>query len=392
MGTTKKEDLAIITKEPFPIGMAATNRIISYSRIIARYKYVKVFIAKPTEDFNSQFNFQPKGNFEGIDYEYTYGNVIWPKSKSKSYKSLILFKGYLKLIIRIIQQKPKTVIIYTSSLSIRILSILLKFLLKYKLVIEENEYPKILNRTKNKFLRQIHLTPYKNCDGMLVMTNELANYYKSVQAKEVHILPMTVDISRFNNIEDNVNELNYFIYVGGGGGFKRDGVFDIVKGFSIFLKKYPEYKLLIIGPYNPTDDSIKTILRFISENNLSESIKLTGSKPTNIIPSYLFHAKGIVMAPPKDFESGGFPTKLGEFLMSGTPVITTAVSDIPKYLNNSNSYIVKTNSPEDIEKAMIQIVSDNKRAKIVGLKGKELAQIHFNAETYLDNLMAFLRV
>lgn len=392
MSTKRKVDIAIITKEPFPIGMAATNRIISYSRIIARHKYVKVFIAKPSEDVKSQFNFQSNGNFEGIDYEYTYGKVVWPKSKSKLHKSLILFKGYLKLVVRLLKQKPKTVIIYSNSLSIRILFIFLRFLLKYKLVIEENEYPKILNRTKNKLLRQIHLTPYKFCDGMLVITNELARYYNSIHAKEVFVLPMTVDITRFNNIENNVNESNYFIYVGGGGGFKRDGVFDIVKGFAIFSQKHTEYKLLIIGPYNPEDENIINIKQFIDKNNLTDSITLTGSKPTNVIPSYLFCAKGIVMAPPKNFTSGGFPTKLGEFLMSGTPVITTAVSDIPKYLNSSNAYIVKINNPNDIAFSMEQIVEDSELAIKVGLRGKELAQVHFNAETYLDSLISFLGI
>lgn len=392
MGFHKNIDIAIVTEEPFPIGMAASNRITSYAIVLAKTKIIKVFITKPTENEKQQYNFESTGIYYGVEYEYTSGSVIWPKEKSKALKFYLRLKGYLTLIKKLYVQKPQTVVLYTSNFSTRIVIYLMKIILNFRFIIEENEYPKIINQTKNKMFRYINLSMYKKCDGMLVMTDELAQYYKSINAKDVFVLPMTVNISLFENIDIKVSESNYFIYVGGGGGFKRDGVFDVVKGFTLFRKKYPEYKLLIIGPYNSGYDSIKAIVNWIDENQLGENIILTGSKPTNIIPSYLLKATGIVMAPPKNFESGGFPTKLGEFLMSGVPVITTAVSDIPKYLNNDNSFIVKTNSPQDIALAMAHIVEDYLLAKKIGLRGKELAQIHFNAETYLDNLLTFLKI
>jgi len=389
---TKNIDLAIVTNEPFPIGMAATNRIISYASIIANNKKVKVYITKPTEKINTQFNYNASGEHKKIVYEYTSRRVIWPEEKSKLFKFKIIFYGYLNLIIALLKQKPKTIIIYTSNISTRLLLIILKPFLRYRLIIEENEYPKVLKRTNNKVLLKINFLSYKKCDGMLVITEELESYYKSMKSKDVHVLPMTVDTSRFKKMEGNVIETNYFIYVGGGGGFKRDGVFDIVKGFAIFQKNYPEYNLLLIGPYNPKDENIQAIIQFIDNNNLSGNITLTGPKSTNEIPSYLSHAKGIIMAPPKNFVSGGFPTKLGEFLMSGTPVITTAVSDIPKYLNSSNSYIIKKNNPQGIAISMEKIIQDEVQADKIGLKGKETAFIHFNAETYLNDLMTFLKI
>ena len=102
MRKKNKIDLAIVTNAPFPIGMASTNRILSYAKTIAIEKLVKVYIPKPTEDIRNQRNFTTKGIIDDIQYEYMNKTTLWPFDKSKIFKLGVVLIGYFKLIREVI--------------------------------------------------------------------------------------------------------------------------------------------------------------------------------------------------------------------------------------------------------------------------------------------------
>jgi len=57
----------IFTAEPFPIGMAATNRIISYAKGFLYHNIeVEVVCFRKTEIRGSKRNYEIKGVYEGI--------------------------------------------------------------------------------------------------------------------------------------------------------------------------------------------------------------------------------------------------------------------------------------------------------------------------------------
>jgi glycosyltransferase involved in cell wall biosynthesis len=383
--------IIIVTTEPFPLGMAATNRIISWAGVIATSGIqIKTYIIKPTENPNHIQNKFATGVHKGISFEYVNKTTIWPKQRSKLYKLFTLFKGYYLMIRCIKRDSPAIVVTYTNDNIIEIILLLIRPFLKYKIVTEETEYPKILKKKYCRFITNLYLSIYRFSDGMLVITKELSDYYKSIGAKNVFYLPMTVDSSRFDNLVKVTTNQPFFLYVGGSGGFKRDGVFDIIKAFHLFSIKYPTYKFIVVGPVDETNEEFKKMKSYISDNNLNNKILFTGSKSTNDIPQLLADATGIVMAPPKNFVSGGFPTKLGEFLAAGTPVICTRVSDIPLYLNEANSYLSDPGDITSLSILMEEIILYPEISITKGQKGKELAQSVFNAETYKNSLLKHL--
>ncbi|MFT5726129.1 MAG: glycosyltransferase involved in cell wall biosynthesis [Desulforhopalus sp.] len=384
-------DLAIVTNESIPVGMAATNRILSYSKALAKSYKVKIYIPKPTEDIEKPLNLNIKGAIDNIEYEYVYGDTIWPYEKSKLKKIGIILNGYFKLIKCLFRDKPKTILLYSSSFTLRLLIIMLRQFICFRLIIEENEYPKIL-RSTNKFLIRIHLSVYKHADGMVVMTKELLDYYRKINVNNIFILPMTVDSTRFTNKSEIGFSFEYFIYVGGNGGFVRDGVLDIVKAYKYLTDGFPNIKLVIVGPIGKKGKVFVEIQNYLRKHNLENNVVFMGSKPSNEIPIFLQNALGVVMAPPKNFSSGGFPTKLGEFLASGTPVITTKVSDIPLFLNDSNSFTVDPQNVVGIYEAMKWIITNKERALAIGANGKALALSCFNVEKYLSDLVDFFNL
>jgi glycosyltransferase involved in cell wall biosynthesis len=383
-------DIVLVTHEPFPLGMAATNRIISYLKPLSSLDIlIKVMITKPTEKITFLVNKEAKGIFQGIHFEYVNGTTIWPGKHSKLRKLYLVFSAYLFLIGNLHRDKPKIIITYTSDFFTRIILLLFRPVFQFRLIFEETEYPKILKNSKNRFIQSIHLSLYRRANGMMVMTPELEKYYKGLGAKNILSMPMTVDNSRFNSLNTDHRKEGYFVYVGGSGGFLRDGVLDIIKAFALFSKINHHFRLLIVGPVDESNGITKDIYQFVQEQSLTKKVVFTGAKPTNEIPEILFSATGIVMAPPKNFTSGGFPTKLGEFLASGTPTICTSVSDISTYLDENNSFLVEAGDINGISKAMDTIVLDPKKAIAIGLGGKKLANTAFNAETYISELLIF---
>jgi glycosyltransferase involved in cell wall biosynthesis len=387
----KKYDIIVVTRESFPIGMAGTNRIISYLKPLHEKDFsVKVYITKPHKEINI-LSKETRGLFDGIHFEYTNNTTVWPSKGKKLKKLQIVVSSYFNIIKKLYADKPSIIITYTNDFFSISLLLLFRMILKYRLIIEETEYPKILTKsvTKSKTIQKIHFYIYRKVNGLLVITKELEAYYRSIGVKNIFVLPMTVDFSRFENLEI-VNKENFFTYVGGTGGFIRDGVLDIIKAFNKFIETNPNYKLFIVGPIDENIDITKEIYQFVKQNSLSQTVIFTGPKKSFEIPAFLIKARGIVMAPPKNFDSGGFPTKLGEFLASGTPTICTKVSDISEYLNASNSFLVNAGDVEGICNAMNDIVSDPEKSQKVGMEGKVLASIIFNAKTYLPDFIKFI--
>jgi len=387
----KEYEIVVITRESFPIGMAGTNRIISYLKpFCERSILAKVYITRPTgRSYNVQ-NKGIKGIFEGIHYEYATNTPKWPLDASKLKKIHLIVSGYYYTFAWLIKDRPAVIITYTSDFFTKLFLLFFQYFLTYRLIIEETEYPKILKITKNRFLQKLHLSLYKLADGMLVITPVLGTYYKELGVKNVFVLPISVDISHFPLDSGSINKQKYFTYVGGSGGFNRDGVFDIIKAFELFSQEKSDFKLLIVGPIDETNKTTQDIFQYIKNRSLSEKIIFTGSKSSEEIPKILMEATGIVMAPPKDFESGGFPFKLGEFLASGTPTICTKVSNVTAYLDESNSFLTEPGDIIGISKAMKQIVADLEMSANIGSKGRELAISKFDAKTYSYDLFNFL--
>ena len=74
-----------------------------------------------------------------------------------------------------------------------------------------------------------------------------------------------------------------------------------------------------------------------------------------------------------------FPTKLGEMLMSGIPVITTTVGDANLYLENGkNAFIIEPEDEVMLIECMKLILDNPIEAKTIGKAGKLVAEKYFN--------------
>ena len=386
-----KKKIGIVFQDPFPIGMASSNRVLSYAKELAINQNVKIYIPLPTESEEHIINKSASGKINGINFEYINKTTTWPLNYSKISKFFILIKNIFCLLNTLKKDKPEVLIFYSNSKWMSCIITLVYFLFNFIIIIEENEFPKVLNTNLSRLRKNFILYVYRFADGMIVMTNELENYYKSIKVKKVFVLPMTVDFERYSKKKDTFkNKESYFAYVGSNGGFLRDGLLDSVIAFNIFYKKYNKFKFYIIGPINKSNVIFLKLEEYILNNSLENSVLFLGSIASYEIPRYLQNATGLMITPPKNFTSGGFPTKLGEYLASGTPVIITKVSEISNYLSSDNAFLVEPGDTEEIYSKMALIVEKPNLSNTVGENGKMIAESIFGAKNYITKMENFM--
>ena len=228
-------------------------------------------------------------------------------------------------------------------------------------------------------------------DGISVISNSLRNYYMSIGIPEskISVVNMFVDSSRFRNIRRICTE-PYIAYCGVVS-YNKDGVNVLLKSFKLFLSKHPEYKLYIAGR-GETPSIIDELMQYCIDEGIINNVIFMGQISPNDMPTLLVNAKMLALARPNNLQSqNGFPTKLGEYLATGNPVVVTKVGEIPKFLiHMNNGILAEPDNIEDFAQKLLWVADNYEQAKVIGLKGQELVGSSFSYLTQaqiLYNLM-----
>lgn len=389
----KKTDLVVITNEPFPMGMGATNRLLSYISEIAKTKSVTVLIAVPTELPGMVNNTLAAGVFKNINFKYIHKKTIWPKKSSKLFKAYLIAISFPLLFVNLRKEKPKTVLLGGNDVKLIIIIWIFSKILRFNYFQEKSEKPPVLKEKTSVLKKTLYLSLYKYFDGIIVMTKELADLFNSLGQVNTFHLPMTVDLERFSNSEKQDRNINKTIFVYcGGGNIERDGLLSMVEAFIDVRESNENFEFQIIGPINVDSPYSKRVIELIESKEKTIYIKSLGKKNNDEIPNLLGNSDCLIMTPQKDFDSGGFPTKLGEFLATGKPVICTKVSEIPNYLDNNSAILIEPQNHEELKKAILRVIEDYQSFIHIGENGKRVAINCFVAEKYVDSLIHFLKL
>jgi glycosyltransferase involved in cell wall biosynthesis len=85
-----------------------------------------------------------------------------------------------------------------------------------------------------------------------------------------------------------------------------------------------------------------------------------------------------------------FPTKLGHYLSSATPVVATSVGDLTHYLENGKSAcLVPPNDMNKFADSVAFLLRNTRHAKAIGMAGREVAMRHFSLLANKSKLVRF---
>jgi len=232
-----------------------------------------------------------------------------------------------------------------------------------------------------RFPLRKHYEDVCKIDGFFGISTCLRDFFisKGVSPDKAHIINMTVDSSRFEGLTKTVKE-RYIAYCGVIYN-KKDGVDQLIKSFASTAKSHPDVKLYIIGPVLEKGDRNVNI-QLIEYLGLKDRVVLTGKISAKQMPQLLKNAEICALDRPDGLRAkAGFPTKLGEYLLSGNPVVITGVGDIPLFLQDGESALIARPDDQSSFAEKLNWALDNPdKARDIGKKGAEIALKYFNSE------------
>lgn len=139
----------------------------------------------------------------------------------------------------------------------------------------------------------------------------------------------------------------------------------LIDAFSKFANDFPDYNLTIYG-----EGSLRLELEhFIQSKGLQNRVMLPGSK--NSIQEYIKDVSLFVLS--SDYE--GIPNALIEAMAIGIPCISTDCSPggARELINNGeNGVIVECNNSVALAKAIVSLLEDREKAKMIGTNAKRI--------------------
>ena len=362
-------------------GEAWTNRVLAYAKGFAEAGEEVVLYYIITDKQRTK----PDINIPGVKVVN-----LWESDGfvAKRFKIVSFLKNLLRFP-RLVKKGDKLFVYGGYEYQLRMA---LKVREKAKVFCEITEHPQIFGKSKSAQRsndRKIRML--KKLDGLFVISNSLKQYYieQGIPEERIHVINMFVDTGRFN-VEKTVSKEQYVAYCGVVT-YGKDGVDILLKAFSLFYKNHRDFKLMIIGR-GANNDEITRLKNLLSDLGISERVILTGQVSPHEMPKLLMNASILALARPDSLQNrNGFPTKLGEYLATGNPVVVTAVGEIPLFLKDRvNAILATPGNPEDFAYQLCWVADNYEQAKQIGLNGKLLSNEAFNYSVQTKNALRYL--
>lgn len=364
----------------FSPGSPGENRFDGICRGIASqgYDITRVFI-RPNQE-----RLKANDNSTGIYYKYLWDGKMLSTGKWRHIQQIVWLRAFLKTV------KSEDRVVVTNSDYLFVYS----WFPKLHIYHEKSEYPELHLKSEPWLLKQVfkkYISTCRDLDGIFPISHALKEYFisKGIKEEKIQVINMTVDPSRFVGLKKEKTAEKYIAYCGAVSNYK-DGVDILIKAFAIVARQIPDIKLYIIGGF-PFKKDKEEDYALVDSLGLNDRVVFTGTIHREQMPQMLKNAEVLVLARPDNIQAKyGFPTKLGEYLLTGNPVVVTRVGDIPQFLKDGESaYIAEPGNVEDIAHKMIDAVS-SPAAKEIGQNGADVAMREFNSETESKKIIKFI--
>ncbi len=360
-----------ILRNSYMPNTASANRALAYYKSMDELGVEAKVIVLQADAKQSKIDYV----FKHVKIEYWWKNSL--QSRNKYYRRIQYYLNLSKFL-KLVKPDDK-VYIYGSSHGIH-------SLLKKKSIevyLEVTEHP-LVHPVITRFWGNTHKKAIDDCKqlkGLFVISNYLKQYYieEGVPEGVIHVINMFVDVKRFDGLSRTSKE-RYICYCGNGNN-KKDKVDVLIKVFSSLSAKFPDVNLTIVGPtQQPYSDETDNV-ELVRELGLKDRVTFTGILPSNQIPQILINAELLALDRPDTLQNkAGFATKLGEYLLSGRPVVVTSIGDVPLFLKDKESaLVVEPDNPDAFAKKIEWALNNRNDTDIIGEKGRDVALHEFNS-------------
>ncbi len=384
---SQKPHLIYLGLSGFPLGLAPIQRqkLIGKALIDSNWE-VSVICTRGIHTMESYV--QPNGYYQGIYYEYVTGAVRKNSFLLRNYYKFIAPIKEFIVIARLKKEKGITAAIITDrnllwdAIKYRFFSYILGFKIYLNLVELYKDRPNtsFFMRINDVFFNLIGLNFY---DGVLPISGYINKYITRFNKKSL-LVPILTDTAVFNELKGDKNES--VVYCGSAA--YKEAIRLILDTFKLVKNKTIKLILVIGG----SDNQLSEIRNRINKLGIADRVELKRNIPDFEL-FYLYAFSRALLLPLFNTiqDNARFPHKFGEYLASGTVVITNKIGEIATYLNHLDNVIfASNNNPAEIAYWIDWVIENKISAEEIGKKGRMIAKEYFDYRLYSVQLSNFL--
>jgi glycosyltransferase involved in cell wall biosynthesis len=377
-----KKHIVYLGNYDFPHGFAEVQKITLISKgLILANNTVTVISARGIHNRADYPDLKASGEFQGIRYVYTTGDPFYNPSFLK--RNLLKVKGFINEFRFLRKSKKNGQLDYAILSTHNFYSVLyyctLAKMFGFKTVLN---YVEFYSRVKKKWYQ---INSWFNdkmfdkyapalVDSVLPISEFLIDHLKkNVPHKKYLKIPVLTDFDKYANC-DVLPENRYFLFCG------HTNYVEIIK-FNIdsfvLLNDDAFYLYLVI---NGDENLIQEIRSYISETPLKDRIKLFSKLSERQLYTYYKNAAALLIPLRPTYQDvARFPHKIGEYLASGNPVISTNYGEVKFYFKDmDNMLIADSYDVNEFAEKMRFVINNMSEVKKIGLNGRDLAWNKFN--------------
>lgn len=389
----------LITKEPFPNGQAATNRIKAYAKACIREGVdCEVLIYTRTEIYGRDpRNTQGHGIVDGISYRYLKGSPL--RESNVIIRRWHDIMDFMRLKYYLSHNCNAGDVIFAYDKNFKINDIIQIAHNKNALLIQElcelpfgtsRETSKTIER-RAKFEKKI----MPKLDGMIAISDALMEYAQKHCNESCNIfkVPILVDFPKYDMQDRSAESPTPYIFHSGTLYEQKDGFLSMLRAFGKVVSQLPfEVKFISTGKPDGTthEQEIKDI---IEEYGLENRVIFTGYLSDEELKEYLSKASFVIINKLTTQQNiYCFSTKLGEYMAASKAILITNVGEAMNWLTHGkDAYIIPPNDIDKLADAMkVMFENPELRAKL-GESAHETCRKSFSIEHNAPKFISALR-
>lgn len=239
-------------------------------------------------------------------------------------------------------------------------------------------FNKILRRAIPWKIKQLLDKHYVN--QLICPSKFLFNTLTNLGYKNLQYLP------NFSSLENNYSRIkkkNQILYIGRFVELK--GITCLIKAFEIIVKKYPDYKLVLIGR-GPEKERLQDYIKAHKIKNIT----LVDTVPHKKL-SYYYQQSSVVVLPSIGIEN--CPLSIIEAMSFGVPVVASDIGGIPELvIDNITGMLFKPGDYIDLSFKILHLLSNPSILKKMNINCLNTIKSTYNEVSHYENLMRIYRL
>lgn len=395
---------SILAVGDYPEGGATSQRLRMLAKILEQgFGDTSVWIMHPSSRAPVKENCHISGIDAGISYKYLSGRTVRPTGVFAALADTVRgITASIQLLFGKNGLKPDLLVLYTPRFSKFVLPLLVAKMLHIPVIVEVCEiWSKSTDSVGAGLFRRLAAYGEPIMErlvsrlsiGLFVISRGIRDYYQKlgVSVAGSYLLPVLIDIDQYEKGGCTVvGKLVGARYLLNSGSFnEKDGLSYVIEAMVGVRKDYRDVQLVFTGQTTP---EIEGRIFQIAGENSQDWIVFTGHLSRDQLIWCYKNALGLLSCRSNSqYANFGFPTKLAEYLATGTPVVATMVGDVTEYLRDGETaYLAEPEDVGSIEQAIRRCIKDPVTANKLGRAGARVARDTFDYRVHINGVMNFI--